>query len=102
MQNIETTLTLKDICQIFHIKPVTAYRWVREAREGRTNFPQPINNYKRKLLWSRDAIIAFQNAGSPQPPKIESATQRNKRHHAACQMLKKQGVKIKMDGVAAD
>ena len=92
------TLTIKDICRIFHVAEVSVYRWVKEARLGKSQFPLPINGMlqgKRKLLWSRNAIIAFQNANSPQPPiVIESATQRKKRHTAAMDSLSRMGVNI--------
>jgi hypothetical protein len=96
MQELET-LTLQDLCQIFHVKPVSIYRWVAETRKGKSQFPAPINGVpggKRKLIWSRNAIVAFQNANNPQPTNPESATSRKKRHTAALDSLRKRGVNV--------
>ena len=101
MQELET-LTIKDICRLFHVAEVSVYRWVKEAREGRSEFPLPINGMfqgKRKLLWNRNVIAAFQNANTPAPaPKIESATQRTKRNNAALDRLRNKGVKVARRG----
>ena len=97
MQNIELTLTLTDLCQIFHIKPVSVYRWVKEAREGRSQFPLPINGTfggKRKLLWDASAIRAFQSGNNPPAPKIETASARTKRNNAALDRLRSKGVNV--------
>lgn len=94
MPKIEPVLNIKDIMEIFGISQPTVYRWLAESRSGRNRFPLPINGIKRKLLWNQSDIIAFSNASSPPPVKVESAATRKKRHDAAMQMLQKQGVNI--------
>ena len=94
---IEPLLTIKEIMAIFRVSQPTIYRWLVEARAKRSQFPLPIKGQKKqKLLWSRESIESFQNASSPaHEPKIESASQRKKRHNAAMGNLKKNGVKTK-------
>ena len=92
---IENTLTVHDIMQIFHISQVSVYRWVSLARQGKGNFPLPLGGHKQKLLWTREAITAYQHAkGIQAVPNIESASQRQKRHAAAMNRLRSKGVKI--------
>jgi len=95
MQNaIEPLLTIADIMRIYSISQPTVYRWLALARRGEGCFPLPIGGHKQKLRWSRDAILAYQNVNSPQLPKIESETQRQKRHRIACESLARHGVKV--------
>jgi len=97
MQNIQPALHVGDIMKLFGVSRPTVYRWIAEARQGKNRFPLPINNgSKRKLLWNRCDILAFQfqnNNGTP-PPEIETATQRKKRYTAALARLQQKGVKI--------
>ena len=94
MQDIEPLLTIADIMRIFRISQPTVYRWLALARRGESQFPLPVGGHKQKLRWSREAIAAYQNANNSQPPTIESASQRSKRHRIACESLAKHGVKI--------
>jgi predicted DNA-binding transcriptional regulator AlpA len=97
-QDIQTVLHAGDIMRIFGISQPTLYRWIAEARAGKNEFPLPIGNgYKRKLFWSRDAIIGYQNASITPSPKIESATQRKKRNTAAIDRLRQKGVSVKQE-----
>jgi hypothetical protein len=95
MSDIYETLTLEDLCRIFHVAPVTIYRWTSEGRAGKTTFPVPLSGFKRKLLWSRDAILRYQNGGTPAPPQPESAKSRAKRNAVAMASLRRRGVNIK-------
>jgi predicted DNA-binding transcriptional regulator AlpA len=56
---IEPLLRVEDIMKIFGTSRVTIYRWVNEARAGKSRFPAPLNGTKRKLLWSADRIARF-------------------------------------------
>jgi len=94
---IEPLLTIKDIMAVFGVSQPTVYRWIALARQGRSRFPLPVGNTKQKLRWSQETILAYQNANSPQPAKVESASQRKKRHNAACESLRKRGVNIKAE-----
>jgi len=89
---------MDDLTEIFRVSAPTVNRWLRDAREGKSNFPLPINGPRRRLLWDRDAILAYLSGGvsvtSP-IPKIESAAQRRKRHDAAMESLKKHGITIR-------
>jgi predicted DNA-binding transcriptional regulator AlpA len=91
---IEPLLTITDVMKIFSISQPTVYRWLALARRGESRFPLPVGGRKQKLRWSRESILAFQNANNPQPPNIESASERNKRHRAAMERLRSKGVKI--------
>ena len=94
--NIEPLLTVADIMEMFGVSQVTVYRWIALARQGKHRFPLPIGDYKQKIRWSREAITAYQNANTPQPAvRIESASQRSKRHNAAMKSLEKRGVPVK-------
>jgi len=96
MQNIEPVLHIRDVMRIFGVSQPTVYRWLAESRAGRSRFPLPISHGtfggKRKLLWNYNDILAFQNAESPQPAKVESAADRKKRYTTAMQQLERQGV----------
>ena len=91
---LEPLLTVEDIMVIFLVSRVTVYRWHRLAKEGRSRFPLAIGDTKQGLRWSREAILAYQNANNLQPVKIESANERKKRHATACESLRRHGVKI--------
>jgi transposase-like protein len=93
---IDDTLTIHDICRIFHVSQGTVYRWIALAKQGRHSLPIPIgdSNRKKKLCWSRESIAAYQNANNPPPVKVESASERSRRHSVACEALAKHGVKI--------
>jgi predicted DNA-binding transcriptional regulator AlpA len=97
MQGIEPTLVIQDVMRIFHVSQPTVYRWIAEARAGKSRFPLPINGTdgrKRKLLWNHNDILVFQHANNSQPLTIESATQRQKRHSAAMERLRSMGVNM--------
>jgi predicted DNA-binding transcriptional regulator AlpA len=97
MKDIQPVLHAGDIMELFGISRPTVYRWIAEAREGKNRFPLPINNgSKRKLLWNRSDIFAFQfqNSNDAPPPEIETAAQRKKRYTAALASLQQKGVKI--------
>jgi len=59
MREIEPLLKVEDIMKIFGTSRITIYRWVKEARVGKSRFPAPLNGYKRRLLWSADMIARF-------------------------------------------
>jgi len=79
--------------RIFHVSQPTVYRWVSEARAGKSQFPVPIFGYKRKLLWLKEAILAFQNKNN-MPTQVESAKARSQRHAVAMRSLAAQGVSV--------
>jgi predicted DNA-binding transcriptional regulator AlpA len=89
MNAIEPLLNIKDIRQIFSISQVCVYRWVSEARKGRSRFPLPINGTdggKRKLLWNRNDIEQFcQSKNAPQPLVNVITTKQVKKQAAAYQ-----------------
>ena len=93
---MEDTLTVRDICRIFHVEPETVYRWYALAKQGKHSLPLPIgnSNRKQKLCWSREVIAAYLNANNPPPVNVESSSERSKRHRAACEALAKLGVKL--------
>jgi len=92
---LEPLLTIADIMRIFCVSQGTVYRWISLARKGKHRFPLPIGDHKQKHRWSREAILAYQNAGNPRaPPKIEPAASRAKRHNDALERLRAKGIKI--------
>jgi transposase-like protein len=92
---VQPALGIKDIMRIFDISQPTVYRWVRDARAGKSTFPLPIGNgFKKKLLWSQDAIAAYQNAANAPTPKFETTAQLKTRKTAAMERLRKRGVNV--------
>ena len=98
---LEPLLTIADIMRIFCVSQGTVYRWVNLSRQNKHPLPLPIGDcignrkQKRRLRWSREAILAYLNASSPQAsPTTESAAQRAKRHNAALASLRAKGVRI--------
>jgi len=93
--HFEPLLTTDDIMKIFGVSRPTVYRWDKLAHEGRSRFPCSIGDAKQRLRWSREAILAYQNASNSQPtPKIESAGERSRRHVAAMKSLADKGVTL--------
>jgi predicted DNA-binding transcriptional regulator AlpA len=98
MQDLET-LTTEDMMQIFHLARISIYRRIREAREGRGQFPIPIQTgTKRRLRWNMETVRNFmQNADSPSQTsstlKMESAKSRQTRHAEAMKKLECFGIK---------
>ena len=100
MQTIET-LTIDDIMKIFHLSRNSVYRRLREARAGRGGLPLPIpTGTKRSLRWNAEDVRNFLQSANDAPKtlptlKIESATQRQRRHNAAMKQLERFGIKAK-------
>jgi predicted DNA-binding transcriptional regulator AlpA len=111
MNNIEIdpVLNVEDIKQITGYSIPSIYRLKAESMEAVAKWEEPIlplpintGGRKRRLLWTRSSILAFLNnrdSRTPQPPTLsvseeESASQRQRRHDAACASLKKHGVKL--------
>ena len=94
MSITKLTVGVEDLMQILDRSRPTIYRWHADG-----TLPPAINlGGKKRLIWSRDSIIAFlnnQNRGSPRPPpNDESAASRAKRHRRAIESLAAQGVKV--------
>ena len=104
MPTVKSTMDTEELTQTLGISLATLYRRLAESRKGIGTLPLPINmggnngGRKRRLLWSRDAIMAFlqkQNSEAPQPSlNFMSETERRKRNAAACQSLRANGVKL--------
>jgi len=97
MTKLEPLLGAQDIILLFCISLATLFRWLREARAGRSDFPLPVPSPGRRLLWKRDSIEAYlAKQHPPNVPKIETPSQLKKRHNAAMSQLEtKHGVKVK-------
>jgi len=93
---IEPLLGLKDIIVAFNISKATLFRWLRDARHGKNNFPLPLNTPGRRLVWNKAAIEAFlAESRSVDCPKVETSSQMQKRHKAAMNAIEqKHGLKI--------
>ena len=86
MTVIEPVLHLKHIMAIFGVSQATIYRWLAEARAGKSSFPLALNGYKRKLLWNKADVEAFCQARTvPQVPVQVSTKQRDKKDYRARQ-----------------
>jgi predicted DNA-binding transcriptional regulator AlpA len=99
MQNPGTYDT-EEMTQIFKKSRSSLYREIKEAREGRSNFPLPIQTGpKRSLRWSAESVRKFLLNGNDAPPtsptlKIESAKSRRGRHLEAMKKLEQKGVRV--------
>jgi predicted DNA-binding transcriptional regulator AlpA len=99
MQNPETYNT-EEMTQIFKCSPATLNRRLKEAREGRGNFPLPIQTGpKRSLRWCAESVKKFLQNGNDAPPtsptlKIESGKSRRVRHLEAMKKLEQKGVRL--------
>ena len=94
---LESLLEVQDITALFNdISRATLFRWLRDARQGKNNFPLPLNTPGRKLVWNKAAIENFINENQQvvNVPKTESTTQQRKRHATAMSELeRKHGIK---------
>jgi len=93
---IEPLLGLKDIIVAFNISKATLFRWLRDARHGKNNFPLPLNTPGRRLVWSKAAIEAFLEKSQPVDcPKAATPRQLKRRHADAMYKLESvHGVKM--------
>ena len=98
MSNIDPVVGVAELKIILGgVSTATIYRWKAD-----NTLPPVIDlggsGKRRRLIWSRDSIIAFlsnQNRGSPRPlPNDESAASRAKRHRRAIESLAAQAVKV--------
>ena len=95
MTTTKLTLGVKDLMEILDRSRPTIYRW---HDDGTLPPTIDIGGKKRRLLWSRDSIVAFlENRGSrapPSTPPVESATSLAKRHADAMAELQGLGVNV--------
>ena len=98
---IEPLLTTEDMMKIFLISRTTVYRRDQIGKEQLAKgepSPHPVsigNTKKQGLRWRREDVLAYLSANNPQSARnIESVSQRKKRHAAACESLRRHGVKI--------
>ena len=80
---------------IANISESTAHRRLKESRNGVGGFPKPIDGFKRKLLFHPDEVQRWATGQHQSAPvvKVESETQRQRRHNMAIKALEKKGVK---------
>jgi len=97
---MQALLTIQDLIPILRVSEPTLRRWLAESRKGTGNFPKPINGFKRKLLFHPDEIERWMGCRQHSTPvaKIESATQRAKRHNTAMDRLRSKGVNVPPKG----
>jgi len=87
--------TFRDLLAISRLSESTARRRLKESRNGIGQFPKPIDEFKRKLLFHPDEVerwATFQQQPMP-VVKVESETQRQRRHNVAMKALERKGVK---------
>jgi predicted DNA-binding transcriptional regulator AlpA len=89
-------LTLRDLMPILNLSEATIRRRIAESRAGIGNFPKPVNNEsRRKLLFNPDEVELWAGCQQSAPvAKIESSTQRQRRHSSAMKRLEAKGVRI--------
>ena len=76
MTVIEPVLHIKQIMAIFGVSQPTIYRWLAEARAGKSLFPLPLNGLKRKLMWNATDIEQYMHSRSaPQVPVVSNSKQ---------------------------
>jgi predicted DNA-binding transcriptional regulator AlpA len=95
IMTIQQFITLKQLMFIANISESTAHRRLKESRNGVGGFPKPIDGFKRKLLFSPIEVERWMCSQQPHVPvaKVESETQRQRRHNMAIKALEKKGVK---------
>jgi hypothetical protein len=87
--------TFQDLLAISRLSESTARRRLKESRNGVGQFPKPIDGFKRKLLFHPDEVQRWATGQHQSAPvtKVESETQRQRRHKMAMSALEKKGVK---------
>jgi hypothetical protein len=89
-------LTFQDLLSEIPASESTLRREISNSRKGIGNFPLPISESKRKLLFHPDDIERWMNSHRQSPPsiaKVESETQRQRRYKIAMKALEQKGVK---------
>jgi predicted DNA-binding transcriptional regulator AlpA len=70
-----TVLLIKDVMKLLRVSRTTIYRWIRESREGLTDFPLPISAAGRQLRWYAADIERFYTAQHTPPVEPETIEQ---------------------------
>jgi len=52
----EPVMLIEDVAALFRVKERTIHAWLREARQGIGDFPQPISGSKKRLRWLSSVI----------------------------------------------
>lgn len=87
--------TFQDLLAISRLSESTARRRLDESRKGIGNFPKPIDGFKRKLLFYPDEVERWATCQQQPMPvaRVETETQRQRRHKIAMKALERKGVK---------
>jgi len=91
-------LLINEVAQVLGLSIPTVRRRLRDARKGKGRFPLTIGEPRQKLIWDREAILAYMSGTSQvvNCPKFETPGQKKKRNDDALDILKKDfGIKVK-------
>ena len=62
-------LEIEDVIALFRSSRATIDRWVREARDGKSDFPIPFSPPGRRMLWDAHVIERWlENRNKAAPP----------------------------------
>ena len=90
-------LTFQNLLSDIPYSESTLRRLISDSRKGIGDFPKPITGFKRKMLFNSDDIQRWMSSQQQQPSsveKVESETQRQRRHKTALASLRAKGVKV--------
>jgi predicted site-specific integrase-resolvase len=89
---MQKLLTLKDLLLIIGVSETTLRRWIAAGI-----FVKPVTTgFKRKKFWNPADVERWMGSNRQSPPvaKVESETQRQRRHSAAMKRLQSKGVRV--------
>jgi predicted DNA-binding transcriptional regulator AlpA len=85
-------LFAEDVCGHFRISRPTLKIWLRQARDGKIDFPLPVSPMGKKLRWAASDIYRWRsvigNDNAMPKPENRSAAQRKRRIERAVAELK--------------
>lgn len=88
-------LTFQNLLSDIPVSESTLRRLISDSRKGIGDFPKPITGFKRKLLFNPDDIERWMRSQQSTPvAKVESETQRQRRHKTAMKALERKGVRV--------
>ena len=90
--------TVENLLEVLPVSRATLDRWVRDGRNGQSDFPPPFTLPGRRMLWDADVIEQWianrhkASSPSPSPAKSEKAREFAARQERAQQVLGRHGI----------
>jgi predicted DNA-binding transcriptional regulator AlpA len=96
----QRVLLIEDLIALLRVSRPTLDRWIREAREGKSDFPIPFSEPRRRMLWDAYAVehwIAHRNQAtlpvvSPIKSEKRQAREYIERQEQALKVLERHGL----------